>query len=313
MIKTPSDITCSKLEVGPMKVLDSGAKSINLRYEGRNLMVETPSLKLPYGVNVFDKNGPPKYSVDFSFGGADEDEKTRELQDFFEAFDEHMIDVGVEKAKEWFKMAGASREVVKAFYTPMVKISRDAAGNPKPYPPTFKVSVRPRRLKPGQKESDLPAASDALGRFETDFYNGCAKPLVAFPKEQSISEVVVKRSQVTAIIQCTGIWVAPGKYGTTWKAVQVRVDSQPDRIQGPAFRSEAPDIRAFVSRGLSKAAPVADSELDEEDEEEAEAEVVAAVKKPAAKPAFVEEEDVTEPVPLPTKKKVAPTKKVGGK
>ena len=290
MIQTPSDVDCSKLEFGPVKLLDSGGKTVNLRYEGRNLMVETPSLNVPYGVNVFDKAGPPKFSVDLSFRGADDDEKVRGLQEFFEAFDERMIDAGVENAAKWWKMNNPSREVIKAFYTPMVKISRDQAGNPKPYPPTFKAALRKRKD----------------GAFETDFYNGSERDakgqIAAFPKDTPIEQILCKRSQASAIVQCTGVWFAGGKFGTTWKAVQLRVDSQPEQIRGPAFRSEAPDIRAFVSR---TATVKTDAELDEEEDEEV---VEAALPKKAAAPApapapapAFQEEEVSEPVPVPKK------------
>lgn len=274
MIQTPSEIQCSKIEFGPVKVLDNGGKTVNLRYEGHNLMVETPSVGLPYGVNVFDKSGPPKYSVDLSFRGAEE------LQSFFEQFDERMIDAGVENAQKWWKMSNPSREVVKAFYTPMVKVSRDQAGNPKPYPPTFKVNLRKRK--------GADAAQTASGSFETELYNGTTKPLVAFDKELPVDQVLCKRSNVTAIVQCTGVWFAGGKFGSTWKAVQIRVDNQPDQIRGPAFRSDAPDIRAFV-----QAKPAADAEFDE-DEESA---VAAVLPKKAP---VVEDED-EEPVPVPKK------------
>jgi hypothetical protein len=130
--------------------------------------------------------------------------------------------------------------------------------------------------------------------------------------------VLCKRSQATAIIQCTGVGFAGGKFGTTWKAVQMRLDSQPEQIRGPAFRSDAPDIRAFVAKGLTKAVQdvhdVEEEEEDDNEEEDEEAEVVAAVlpkkvvKAPVAPaPAPFEEEAVAEPVPVPKKivKKVA--------
>jgi len=306
MISSPSDVTVSKIEFSAPKLLDNGGKSVNLRYEGRNLMLETPSLNVPYGVNVFDKNGPPKYSVDLSLRGADENESVRALQDFLEAFDERMIDAGVENAGKWFKMANPNREVIKAFYTPLVKISRDPQGNPKPYPPTFKLALRGKKGAP---------AGSTSGTFETDFYNASVKDPKGLPTKFApdlpVDEVLCKRSQVTAIIQCTGVWFAGGKFGTTWKSVQVRVDSQPEQIRGPAFRSDAPDIRAFVSKGLvAKAAATIEEEDDEEDDAE---EVVAAVlpvvaKKmtaPAPAPAPVvgtfEEESVAEPIPVPKK------------
>ena len=296
MIQSPSDIKVSKIEFTPVKILDNGGKSVNLRYEGRNLMIETPSLRVPYGVNVFDKTpgAPPKFSIDLSLGGADENEQVRALQEFLEAFDERLIDAGVENAGKWFKMTNPNREVIKAFYTPLVKVSRDAQGNPKPYPPTFKLALRKKK---GSEQ------------FETDFYDGSAKPLAAFPRDTPLEEILVKRSQATCIIQCTGLWFAGGKFGTTWKAVQVRVDSQPEQIRGPAFKSDAPDIRAFVAKGLASSAAAAY----DEDEDDAEEEVVAAVLPPApvkkaapppapvAAAAFEEEEQVAEAVPVPKK------------
>lgn len=306
MIQSPSDVTVSKIEFSPVKILDSGGKSVNLRYEGRNLMIETPSLRVPYGVNVFDKTpgAPPKFSVDLSLGGAEDNEQVRALQEFMEAFDERMIDAGVENAGKWFKMTNPNREVIKAFYTPLVKVSRDAGGNPKPYPPTFKVALR--KKKDG-------------ATFETDFYDGSTKPLAAFPKDTPVEQILVKRAQATCIIQCTGVWFAGGKFGTTWKAVQIRVDSQPEQIRGPAFKSDAPDIRAYVSKSLAASAS---APAEDEEEDDGEEEVVAAVLPPkkvaapapvaAPKPvAAFEEEQVAEPVPVPKKvvKKVGVAKK----
>ncbi len=307
MIQNPADVTVSKIEFSPLKILDSGGKSVNLRYEGRNLMLETPSLSVPYGVNVFDKTpgAPPKFSVDLSLRGAEDNEAIGALQKFLEEFDERMIDAGVENAGKWFKMANPNRDVIKAFYTPLVKVSRDAAGNPKPYPPTFKVSLR--------KKKD--------GSFETDFYNGAERDekgqIVAFDKETPLEQILPKRSQVTAIIACTGIWFAGGKFGTTWKSVQMRVDSQPEQIRGPAFKSDAPDIRAFVSKSLGSkasggagAAAAASSYGEDEDDVEDDSaiaavlppkKVAASAPAPAAAAAAFEEEAVAEPVPVPKK------------
>ena len=306
MISSPSDVTVSKIEFGPVKMLDSGGKTVNLRYEGRNIMLETPSLNVPYGMNVFDKTGPPKYSVDLSLRGVDENEKVRALQTFLEEFDERMIDAGVENAGKWFKMTNPNREVIKAFYTPLLKFSRDPQGNLKPYPPTVKVNLRRK------KEATAATASC----FETSFYNPTEKDakgvISQFPGDMPLEQVLAKRSMVTSIIQCTGVWFAGGKFGTTWKAVQMRVDTQPEQIRGPAFKSDAPDVRAFVNKALvAKAAAggagYGGEDEDEDDDEEAGVEEVAApapVKAkapiPAAAPAF-EEEAVAEPLPVPKK------------
>jgi hypothetical protein len=312
-ILSPSDIDATKIEFGAVKVLDSGGKSVPIRYEGRNIMLETPSLSVPFGVNVFDKTLPAKYSVDLSLRGADENAEIGAFKDFFEAFDERMIDAGVENAAAWFKMAKPNREVIKAFYTPVIKMpGLDQNGVPKPYPPTVKLALRKRIAKKGGKAEDGKEART----FETAFYNGTerddAGQIAAFDGTTSLDNVIPKRAQVTTIMQCTGVWFAGGKFGTTWKAVQMRVDSQPEQIRGPAFRSDAPDIRAFVSKNVAKAAAAAtDYEEDAEDEDNAEDDVVAAVTAPAVKKAapaptpvasnVFEEEAVAEPVAVPKK------------
>ena len=58
-------------------------------------------------------------------------------------------------------------------------------------------------------------------------------------EEIDIKSIETKHSKVTYIIECTGIWVAGGKFGCSWKAMQVRVVPQ-DTFQGYAF-SEADD------------------------------------------------------------------------
>ena len=263
LISLPEEVNVSKIEFGAVKLLDSGGKMVNIRYEGRNLTLETPSLAVPYGVNVFDKTpgAPVKYSVDLSLRGVEDNADVQAFQTFLEAFDERLIDAGVENAQKWFKMANPSREVIKAFYTPSLKYSRDATGALKPYPPTVKLALR--KVK----------GSDA---FEPKFYD-CTKggdEMPEYAKATPLETILAKRTQATATMQCTGIWFAGGKFGTTWKATQIRVESQPETIRGPTFRRDAPDIRAFVSKGLA-ASSAAAAEAEDEDDEECEETVLS--------------------------------------
>ena len=43
-----------------------------------------------------------------------------------------------------------------------------------------------------------------------------------------------------ALIQCNGIWFAGGKYGLSWKALQVRV-APPESLSGYSFVAESDD------------------------------------------------------------------------
>lgn len=250
------------------------------------------SLSVPYGMSVFDKAGPVKYSVELSLRGYDgADAKAAAIYKAMAALDEHMINAGVENSKQWFK-AALSKDVVKAFYTPTVRFSKDADGNPKPYPPTVKLALRQRD-----------------GKFETAVYDDKKRPLTDIPLE----DVLMKGSQITALIQCTGVWFAGSKYGLSWKAVQIRVDKMPDAIRGFAFlddgdasaHQQAPKAAPSVAAPKNTFAALQDD--DEVDDEEAFQRPTAATPAP---PAAAEEEDEEDMPPIAVPKKVITKKAV---
>ena len=130
LIVSPKNFSCANIVITPLKSLDSGAKQayVNYAYDAntrKNLSVQIATLPVPYGMNMFDKAGPPKYSVDLSLRGYDENPKVKQVYEMFTALDEYMIDQGVANSKTWFK-AQLTRDVVKAFYTPLVRWSKDA-------------------------------------------------------------------------------------------------------------------------------------------------------------------------------------------
>lgn len=308
------DFDVSNLSVGPMKSLDSGGKMASLFYkygdnQSSTLTTQVGSLGLPYGMNTFDKAGPVKYSIDLSLRGHDENAKVKTIYDAFMALDNWMVDQGVKNSKAWFK-SDLSRDVIKAFYTPMVKIAKDAEGNPKPYPPTFKINLK--------KQND---------QFDVKVYDDQARPYEGVPLE----DLLVKGAQVTVLIQCTSVWFAGSKFGLSWKAKQIRMDRVPESIRGYAFLEDddAPAARPQASRaapapvGQNKFAALNQEDEEEEDGEEDEAfqapapaktNVLAAMMpKPVPTPVAVEEEpEDHEPIPAP-KKTTTTVKKVVAK
>ena len=295
-----ASFSASKVSISQPKVLDSGGKLAYLNYgDARSLVMQTPSLPSPFGLNVFDKNGPPKYSLDLAlrgYNGATPNPKVKAFFDALTSLDEFMIDQGVKNSKLWFK-ADMKREVVQAFYTPTVKFGRDKEGNQTPYPPNVKLQLRRTR--------------DGAG-FEAEFYdeksktNPNAKPI----KDVPVEEMLVKKVEVTALMQCTGVWFAGGKYGLSWKAVQVRLDSVPAGLTRNAFLAD--DEEFSTRRG----------QLEEEDEEDEEASAPAptyastlsrAATAAQAPQAAQEDEDDEEVAPAPVPKKTMTVKKVLGK
>jgi hypothetical protein len=306
-----SDFNTSNISFSQVKILDNGGKQAYLNYGGRSLTMQTASMAVPYGMSVFDKQGPVKYSVDLSFRGYED--KSSKVAAFYTAMsqlDEFMIDQGVKNSQSWFKNK-LTREVVEAFYTPVVRVSKDANGNPKPYPPSFKVALKKRN------------GSDT---FDVQTYDDQKRPYEGVPLE----DLLVKGAQVTVLVQCTGVWFAGSKYGLSWKAVQLRVDKLPESIRGFAFADEDGAVSAPASSQRRAApAPVPQAQPEEEEDQVDDEEVfsapapapakkqsvLAAVAAPAPAPATLDDEaEDAEPIAVPkktvvTKKKVVTTAK----
>ena len=300
-VVSPSNFKVSNVTFSPVKMLESGGKQSYLNYEARPLVMQVGSLETPFGLSVFDKvpGAAPKYSVELNLRGYDDpssNPKVAAIYNTLNALDEYLIDQGVKNSRAWFK-ADLNRDMVKMFYTPTLRFSKDADGNKKPYPPTIKIVLRKRD-----------------GKFETAIYDDKKRSLADVPVE----DVIVKRAQLTVLIQCTGVWFAGGKFGLSWKALQIRADKIPDSIRGFAFLDEDQESEPVVkaSAPVSKPAPSLShttvnqfASIDDEiDDEEA--------LQPAQSQVQDEDEDLEEPpAPVPKKtvlktvvKKVIPKK-----
>ena len=300
-VTTVSSFDAKKLSVSDVKKLDNGSSQVYINYDGKRLRLQAPRLSVPYDAGDYKEN--KKYKVSFSFKGMDSNPKVAAYFKVLEAIDNFVIDAATKSAAKWFKMPGASRDVVGTIYTPSVKYAIDqATGNRKDLPPTQSVALKTPK-----------------GAFDTEMYDH---------KNQSIEgltpvEVLRRGAEVTPIVDATGIWIADKKFGLSWKLHQVRVDvageggatrgflgveedssSVPAVVggAGSATGVSADDEEDLMSAVLpSKAvkatpapapAPPADDDEDE-DEDEDDGEVIPAPPVPAKKAAPA-------PTPAPT-------------
>ena len=106
------------------------------------------------------------------------------------------------------KKAPKSADDVENVYTRIIKSPKD----PK-YSPTFKIN--------------LPHDGSA---FTFNVYDNHQKNINLFEMMEK-NEIDTKRAKVSAIIQCTGIWIAGGKsFGCSWKVVQMEITTRPRGI-----------------------------------------------------------------------------------
>lgn len=285
----PSTFSSKNITISAPRVLQSGAKQAYLNYGGERLVMQTAvAMSVPFGLNVADKFGPPEYSVEISFRGHEQKPEIKEFMDVISQIDEAMLNEGVKNSKTWFK-SDLKRDVVDAFYTRSLKYSKDKEGNVLSYPPNLKLKLR-------KINND----------FETKFYDINGNPYKGIP----IEDLLVKGVQVTAIIECAGVWFAGSKFGLTWRAKQIAIHKLPEKIADFAFKG-------LGSAAAHKAVEdVQDEEEGDDDNAAAEVDDDAAFRAPVSKASVLaavmpqapasatvddEEGDDVEPVPAPKK------------
>ena len=206
------------VEYSDPKKLSHGGQAIYVNYDGKPLILQTPKMSMPWGMGKYDGD-IPKYSVDLSFKGMDNNPSLEAFYTALKSLDEKLVDDGVSNSMTWFKKKKQTEAVCRALYAPQLKVSKDKEGIADgKYPPTCKLKIPFRD-----------------GSFQCDAYNSSKEKI-----NDDLSNVLVKNCQVQALIQCVGIWFAGGKYGVSWKVVQMKV-SPPAGIHGYSFIDDSDD------------------------------------------------------------------------
>lgn len=210
-----SNIDVNDIVYGDVKKIEggNGGKSIFMSLKGNPIVLQTPEMYAPFGRQVWEnEKGGKKFTLDLAFKDMASRPQLKAFFDKMTELDAKLVHDGTVNSFEWLNKKGVSEEVVKALYTKLVKYPLDKQGeiNTK-YPPTFKLT--------------LPWKD---GNFQCEVYDQ-NKNLVDF------NNMETKGAKVSAIIQCLGIWVAAGKYGCTWKVLQMRV-VPPQTFKGYAFK-----------------------------------------------------------------------------
>tara|TARA_Y100000389_G_scaffold103140_1_gene100043 strand:- start:9777 stop:10481 length:705 start_codon:yes stop_codon:yes gene_type:complete len=196
------DITFS--EVKPFGT--NGGKQVYVNYKNNQIRMQTPKMRLPYGMGKYEENGKPtKYSLDFSFSGIEDNEKISDFHKAVKEIDEKIIAETTKKySLQWFKKKKMSEEVARTVFTPSIKRSKDKETGEfdDKYPPTFKAKM------PVYENNFACSVFDhKKGKIEND----------------SIENSIKKGQSASAIIKCAGVWFSGGKYGVSWKVDQLKL------------------------------------------------------------------------------------------
>lgn len=237
-----TDDLSNSINLGTPKVNTSGGKNIPIfnKVARNGLKIETP-LMMTWGINSnqFDA-GKTTYDMSLQFPSNEfAREDTSAFLENLKRLELYIKEQACLNSKAWFGK-NQSSEVIDAFWTPMLRYSKDKTTNEPDYTksPTFRVKI--------------PFWD---GQFKCEIYN-VHRELI-FPKEGvNILDVVPKGSDVKVMLQCGGIWFAGGKFGITWKPYQMIVKPKHQLTPGVChlssipIRDEKPDVHEKFDTSL---------------------------------------------------------------
>lgn len=219
LILSPSEFDPANITYGePKDIGTNGGRSIYINFNRMPITIQTPEMVAPYAMK--DWEGNHNYTLDLSFKGKESREVLNTFYNKLTEFDAKLIQDGIKNGLSWVRKPVKSEVVAETIYTKMVRYSKDKNTGEvsDKFPPTLKLKVPYKD-----------------GKFMCETYNG-NKELI------DIGSIETKGARITAIIQCLGIWVAGGKYGVTWKVLQMKVLPAPT-IKGYAFKEDTEKVK----------------------------------------------------------------------
>lgn len=167
-----------------------GGKSLRVTYNGDKIILEISKCDLPFGVNEYESQYGKKYSLDLSLNNCNSD-----FASFLRKFDDMNMKKGFEKSFNWFSK-DLDKDIIDQLYKKQLRENAN-------YPPLIRAKI----------------INNAIGPLCT-----------VFDSNKNIIDLksVQKRSEVSAVIELTGIYFVAKEFGVTWKLLQLMVHPKVD-------------------------------------------------------------------------------------
>lgn len=215
-----------------------GGKYAKVLHNGSWLLVQTPKVVCPFGINVYeevDKSGKivkKAYSADVSFKGYQADEesgqpeqpKIKELYEMITMMENSLVKHAHKNAFTWVDDPNASEAVCQALLRSGIKWSRDKQTKQinKKYAPRLKLN--------------LPVYDDGMG-FKA-FLNGRDTQITSIDE---LLKLASGRCEMVAICKCDRVTFNGGKYGYKWSVQQLKLYSTTGSMSNYAFIEDSDD------------------------------------------------------------------------
>ena len=195
----------------------SGGKSVGILSTLTNgvLKIQTPSM-MNWGASDYEGNQRFELTLQFPTEEYDNDD-TRAFRQNMIDFENKIKADALTNSKAWFGKQHSSPDVLEALWTPILKHPKDKATG------DFDKTRAPSlRAKIGFFE----------GSWKAEVYDEDLNKLFPSENHSSPIELIKKGTRIISLIQCGGLWFVGGKFGVTWKLVQVVVPCETSGSQG---------------------------------------------------------------------------------
>ena len=247
----PNEVDFKQISYSDPRSMSSGGKMIFLNYNNGSFYLQTPELECPFD-NVFYPDGSDdkgKIPVNVSLKGHEDEQKVSEFFEMLVKFDDNVKEACEKNSLSWHKKQKMSMETVESLYSSMARLHVDDDGVPDgKYPPQFRYKI---------------AKKD--GKWECRFYDKDKQEI----ENPNVDNLLKKGCKLKALLRCTGVWIAGGKFGCSWKAEQIIVRN-PETLDDFAFRSDDEDEEEVGDESDTQTVGFAESDSDDTDEEEEE-------------------------------------------
>lgn len=217
----PRDVNVENdISIGALKTLNSGGKMGFVSNGGKKLVFQTPEMYGPFGVKewVNENDGSKKYDLQLSFKDIEDRETLQQLKKFLDDVDSKVIDEAFKNSPKWFGKKYKSKDVVSALFNESIKYYKDPETGDRSdkYPANYKLKLPYRD-----------------GEFKVEAYDHKQNKI-------DINTVQTKGARITALVECSGVWVIGGKFGVSYKGIQLQIKPK-ETISGFSFKNVAED------------------------------------------------------------------------
>lgn len=181
-----NNIDVSQLEYHDPMNGKMGGQYVKITYNGQKIIFQTPKCYLPFGINKYEGAYGNTYSIDLSLSSKTQNMET--FENFIEKLDDQNIKTACKNSNRWLSKP-LDIDDINQIYKKQLKKSDT-------YPSLLRVKIPTNSVGP------------LVTVFDID------KNIIPL-------ESIQKQSDITCVLELTGLYFRAKEFGVSWKVIQI--------------------------------------------------------------------------------------------